>query len=70
MFWYIICGIIFILIGIFAFFKPDLIWELTEQWKSYYTDEPSDLYLLSTKIGGGIFILLGIAALVLPFILE
>ncbi len=70
MFWYIICGIIFILIGIFAFFKPDLIWELTEQWKSYYTDEPSDLYLLSTKIGGGIFILLGIAAVVLPFIPE
>ncbi len=31
MFWYIICGIIFILIGIFAFFKDDLIWELTEQ---------------------------------------
>ena len=48
----IFAGVIFAVIGIFIFLKPDVIWNLTEKWKSYRADEPSELYLKSTKFGG------------------
>lgn len=68
--WSIVGGILFVLWGAFMFLKPDLLWKITEQWKSYRADEPSDLYLFNTKLGGAIFVLLGIACIVLPLILE
>lgn len=70
MFGYCLTGVCFITLGLFMFLKPDIIWKLTEQWKSYYADEPSDLYLISTKLGGAAFGILGIVVIVLPFILE
>jgi len=54
----------------FIFLKPGLIWELTEEWKSYRADEPSEFYLKATKIGGALFALFGIIMIMLPFILE
>ncbi|MFR7831620.1 MAG: DUF6199 family natural product biosynthesis protein [Blautia wexlerae] len=33
----------------FIFLKPGLIWKLTEEWKSYRADEPSEFYLKATK---------------------
>ena len=44
MLWCICGGIIFFALGIFIFLKPDLIWKITEEGKSYRADEPSDLY--------------------------
>lgn len=70
MFWMAIVGVVFLLLGVLAFLRPDLIWKVTEQWKSYRADEPSDLYVLSTKVGGVLLALVGIAAIVVPFILE
>ena len=52
------------------FLKPDLVWKLTEAWKSYRADEPSELYLKTTKIGGILFALLGVVMIILPFILK
>ena len=52
------------------FWKPDLVWKLTEEWKSYCADEPSEFYLKVTKIRGILFALFGIAAMILPFIVE
>lgn len=49
MLWCICGGIIFFALGIFIFLKPDLIWKITEEWKSYSADEPSELYIKSTK---------------------
>ncbi len=63
-------GIIFLVLGIFFFLKPQLVWKLTEEWKSYRADEPSDLYLISTKFGGILFALLGAIMILLPLILE
>ena len=54
----------------FIFLKPGLIWKLTEEWKSYRADEPSEFYLKATKIGGVLFALFGIIMIMLPFILE
>lgn len=70
MLWSVIGGAIIFLLGLFIFLKPDLVWKLTEEWKSYRADEPSELYLKVTKISGIFFALFGIVMIVLPFILE
>ena len=70
MLWCIGVGFVFFALGIFIFLKPDLIWKITESWKSYSADEPSDLYVISTKFGGVLFTILGIIMVILPFVLE
>ena len=57
-------------LGMFIFLKPGLIWKLTEEWKSYRVDEPSEFYLKTTKIGGILFAIFGIIMIMLPVILE
>lgn len=52
------------------FLKPEWLWALTEQWKSYAADGPSDFYILNTKIGGVLFAVFGVVALVLPLFLT
>ena len=49
MWWSIGGGIIIFALGMFIFLKPGLIWKLTEEWKSYRADEPSEFYLKATK---------------------
>ena len=63
-------GILITALGIFIFWRPDLVWKLTEEWKSYYADEPSDLYLKSTRFGGALLVLTGIIMIILSLILE
>ena len=70
MFWTIIGGILVLAVGIFAFAKPDLIWEFTERWKSERADEPSDLYVLSTRIGGILLALAGIFVIIVSLFVE
>ena len=70
MLWPICGGIIIFALGMFIFLKPDLVWKLTEAWKSYRADEPSEFYLKVAKIGGISFALFGIIMITLPFILE
>lgn len=66
----IVVGILIVVTGIFVFLKPNLIWKLTEQWKSYGADEPSDFYIKSTKLGGIAVIIWGIVMMLLPWILK
>ncbi len=63
-------GILITALGIFIFWRPDLVWKLTEEWKSFYADEPSDLYLKSTRFGGALLVLTGIIMIILSLILE
>lgn len=56
--------------GILIFLKPEWLWALTEQWKSYAADGPSAFYILNTKIGGVLFAVFGVVALVLPLFLT
>ena len=70
MLWSVFVGILFLIFGVLIFLKPDWVWKLTEQWKSYCADEPSDFYIKTTKMGGIIYILLGIAMMIVPLILE
>ena len=70
MLWSVSGGVIIFALGLFIFLKPDLVWKLTEKWKSYRADEPSEFYLKVTKMGGILFALFGIVMIALPFILE
>ena len=67
MLWSISGGVIIFVLGVFIFLKPDLVWKLTEAWKSYRADEPSELYLKTTKIGGILFALSGVVNTTLYF---
>ena len=66
----LVFGILLAAIGAFMFFKPHILWKITEQWKTYRGDEPSDMYVASTKFGGIAFAVVGIVIAVLPWILE
>jgi hypothetical protein len=68
MIWYIIGGIFLILVGLALFLDPEFIWELTESWKCGCMAEPSDLYIIQTKVGGVVFILVGIVGIAAPFL--
>ena len=56
-------------IGFLMLCFPQLVFDLTESWKHSGLTEPSRLWLLSTRIGGGIFIATAIAGILL-FILR
>ena len=68
--WIIFIGLVFLALGLFLFFRPDLYWALTEKWKSYSADEPSDLYRFCTKGAGVLLAVFGVAALVLAFVVK
>ena len=65
---YILCAILFLILGAVMLRFPEFVYEITESWKSYSAGEPSDLYKLHTRIGGAAFILIGIAALVVELL--
>ncbi|WP_397310148.1 DUF6199 family natural product biosynthesis protein [Paenibacillus darwinianus] len=48
--------------------KTTLFWSLTEQWTSKDATEPSDLYIMNTRIGGGICCLIGLAGIIIFFV--
>ena len=58
---YIVLGIIIAIAGLFMLLKPQAVYQLTEGWKSNTPGEPSDIFLLSTRIGGGLCMLAGAA---------
>jgi hypothetical protein len=68
-FMYLIIGIIFIAVGIFSIKEPEMIYELLESWKSYAIGEPSKYYIVTTRIGGAIVIVVGISSIIV-FIMQ
>jgi len=56
--------------GIFMFFKPDTVWYLTESWKSYGADGPSDFYLKTARFSGALLALFALVMAVLYLVLE
>lgn len=70
MVWTWIVGVLLIGGGLLLALKPKLFWKLAERWKSYYADEPSDLYIGSSRIGGAVCAVLGAVAIVLPYLLK
>ena len=62
---FLVYGIVFLLCGAALLLKPKLLFDLTE--KSYRSDEPSQLYLFSTRFGGVILSVIGVASLIVFF---
>ena len=48
-------GLLLLAFGAFMLFAPEQFFALTESWKSNTPSEPSDLFILSTRIGGVFF---------------
>ena len=64
---FLIIGILFLLVGAVLILKPKLLYDLTESWKNNASDDPSRLYLMSTRFGGVIILGIGIASMVVFF---
>lgn len=60
--------IIFVILGLVMTIRPDFFWYVTESWKSNDASEPSNLYILSTRIGEILFVLVGIACSIALYI--
>lgn len=61
---YIALSVVFVMIGAFMIIRPNSFYEITEKWKSTADSEPSNLFLFSTRFGGIMFLLAGIAGLI------
>ncbi len=66
---YFIGGVLVLLVGIVMLWKPDIIFLITESWKHNGETEPSDSFRISTRIGGGIMMCVGVYGIVAQFIL-
>ena len=61
---YMSLSFILAVIGVFMVVNPRGFYEITEKWKSTADSEPSDLFLLSTRFGGIMFLAVGIMGVV------
>jgi hypothetical protein len=57
---FVLLELIGLLCGLLMTIRPDIIWRINESWKSNDATEPSDLYLLLTRIGGICLLVIGI----------
>lgn len=57
---YLILAILLAGLGLLMLLRPDAFYEITEGWKSSSCGEPSDLYILSARIGGGFMLAVGL----------
>ena len=70
MYMYILMGIILFCVGLVMLISPKTFFEITESWKSGSNDvrEPSGLYIVSTRIGGVAFSVVGLACIFILFL--
>ncbi|MDD9270437.1 DUF6199 family natural product biosynthesis protein [Paenibacillus sp. GCM10023248] len=62
-------GIFLVICGLLMLFKPSMIWNVTESWKSNDATEPSSLYVWSTRFGGVMVTMVGLACLMVKWVL-
>ncbi|WP_407270188.1 DUF6199 family natural product biosynthesis protein [Radiobacillus sp. PE A8.2] len=65
----ILLAIFVLAAGVLMLFKPSLVWEITESWKSNDGTEPSDFYIFSTRFGGVMCTLAGIGGVIASVLL-
>lgn len=66
-----VVGLISLALAIYGaalIWKPEFFYELTERWKHDGGGEPSKSYLLSTRFGGVMCVLVGIGGMIFVFI--
>lgn len=66
---YILIGITFVGIGLLMLISPSTFYSITQSWKNDSKSEPSNLFIVSTRFGGAMFSFVGIASILLQFLL-
>ena len=66
---FIICCSILALIAYILFFKYELVYKITESWKSYSSSDCSDLYRISCQFGGVTLFIL-VLLLIISYIFD
>jgi len=64
----LLIAIILLIVGLLMLIKPKIVWQITEKWKSYSAEEPSNLYNKSIRFGGVMFVLVGAGSLIAFFL--
>ena len=67
---YIFFGIVLIIAGIIVFVNPEFYYELTQDWKNGSSTEPSESFILATRFGGIMSLLLGIGMILVSLVLS
>ena len=57
---YVFLSVILALLGILMLFKPLIVYNLLESWKNNGSSEPSKFYVINLRIGGAVFLVVGI----------
>lgn len=63
----IVIGTAFSLCRLVMLISPGTVYQITESWKNNRDGEPSDLYRLTTRIEGGILLIVGIVLFAMRF---
>ncbi|MBE6957090.1 MAG: hypothetical protein E7450_06525 [Ruminococcaceae bacterium] len=61
---YILGSIILLIVGVLMLCFPDGVYAITESWKAKASNGPSRLYRIHIRVGGGVFVLVGVLGLV------
>lgn len=67
---YLIIGVFLIGIGLIMLIDPQMFFEITESWKVDRDSQPSDWYILNTRIGGGIMLIVGCGGIAVQLFLQ
>lgn len=57
-------SILNLLFGLFMFIFPRAFWVITELWKSTGAEDPSKIFIISTKFGGMMFSIVGLLGVI------
>jgi uncharacterized membrane protein len=60
----IVLGIALIIAGVLMMVRPNVVWTITESWKSNDATEPSNLYKWSTRFGGAMCTIVGVGVII------
>ena len=66
----IIGAIILLIVGIVMICFPDIVYEISESWKSNVSDGPSDHYKIYTRIEGAFICLVSIVAIIVTLVIA
>lgn len=66
---YLVAGILLLILGIIMLWKPLLLFLITESWKHNGVEEPSSLFVFSTRLGGVVVAIVGIAGIIIQFVI-
>ena len=66
---YLIGGLLLLVLGALMILVPEGIYEMTQSWKHDTPSTPSKAYIISTRFGGGMVTIVGIAAIVGQFLI-